>query len=549
MSLRHFGIYLAWEPGVDLQKEGLGRLLVAFLRASAAREDVRFVIVCPQWSRNILMALLESEGVSTASLDVVTTKGVPLILRIVYALRSRKRSVTKRSRLTKILARVRFGVARHREEIERRFIATRSVLTSLLIGAYVVILGLLVLPPLAVAWLVLAVCRRLWRAARAVARFSWNNRAVAKLMAILPSPDDEHFMIRLHRLMEADEAERMLKLIDGLTHVKAWYCPTAFWPAFNRIRAPRLMCVPDVVLTDFPSGFSVLGPELLKGFEIVERAISGGEHFVTYSSQVKWETLVARYFINPSAIAVVPHACWDLSAFIKVRGFADADSATKSYCELLLKQALDRVGGSDYVAGLATDAIRFLFYPSQFRPNKNVLALLRAYEHLLRKGFIQHKLILTGNPARFIPVREFIEEHRLENDVLCLHGLTTRELAACYKLADLAVNPSLSEGGCPFTLTEALSVDTPVVMARIPVTEEIVLDETLRKMMLFDPYDWQDVASRIEWALQHRELLLTAQREFYLTLSQRTWRDVVNDYIDILDGLVAASPQAKAAGQ
>jgi len=47
-------------------------------------------------------------------------------------------------------------------------------------------------------------------------------------------------------------------------------------------------------------------------------------------------------------------------------------------------------------------------------------------------------------------------------------------IAACYKLADLAVNPSLSEGGFPFTFTEALSVGTPVVMARIPVTEEII---------------------------------------------------------------------------
>jgi hypothetical protein len=127
--------------------------------------------------------------------------------------------------------------------------------------------------------------------------------------------------------------------------------------------------------------------------------------------------------------------------------------------------------------------------------------------------------------------------------------LTTRELAACYRLADLAVNPSLSEGGCPFTLTEALSVGTPVVMARIPVTEEVVADEEMRNMMLFDPYDWRDVASRIEWALQHREVLLSAQNEFYLVLSKRTWRDVVDDHVAILDGLAAASVPAVAERQ
>jgi glycosyltransferase involved in cell wall biosynthesis len=257
---------------------------------------------------------------------------------------------------------------------------------------------------------------------------------------------------------------------------------------------------------------------------------------------VKWETLVDRYSVSPAAVSVVPHACWDLSHLIEVSGFPDGETATKTYCEALLKQALIRLGGGAYTAGLASDSIRFLFYPSQFRPNKNLLTLLRAYEHLLRERFIQLKLILTGDPERLPPVRDFIEEYRLENDVLCLHGLTTRELAACYRLADLAVNPSLSEGGCPFTLTEALSVGTPVVMARIPVTEEVIVEEKMRKMMLFDPYDWRDVAARIEWALRHRESLLSAQREFYGNLSKRTWRHVVDDYVDILDGLAEPRP-------
>ena len=88
-------------------------------------------------------------------------------------------------------------------------------------------------------------------------------------------------------------------------------------------------------------------------------------------------------------------------------------------------------------------------------------------------------------------IAQFIHKHNLQNDVLCLHDLSAQELAACYRLADLAVNPSLSEGGCPFTLTEALSVGTPVVMARIAVTEEVVTDPELQSLMLFDPYDWE----------------------------------------------------------
>jgi glycosyltransferase involved in cell wall biosynthesis len=544
MSLRHFGIYLAWGPTVDLQKEGLGRLLLAFLKAAAMREDVRFVIACPQWSRKSLLALLESEGISSVAFDVVSTDGVPLILRVVLAGRSRKRIPRKPSRLTRLAARIQAGVVRHRQKIERRLVATRRVLPWVAITGYALLLGILLLPLVAVAWLGHAAYRGFLRAAKALIRFRWPRAVFRQLTAVLSLPGEEALEIRLYRLMEADEGERLADLVNAMRHVKAWYCPTAFWPAFNRVSAPRLMCVPDVVPTDFPVGFSLADPDLIKSVEIVERAIGGGENFVTYSSRVKWDTLVDRYSVSPTAVSVIPHACWDLNHLIEVSGFPDGEKATKTYCESLLKQALIRLGGSAYAVGLASDSIRFLFYPTQFRPNKNLVTLLRAYEHLLRERFIPQKLILTGNLPGLKPVKDFIEEHRLENDVLCLHGLTTRELAACYRLTDLAVNPSLSEGGCPFTLTEALSVGTPVVMARIPVTEDVILDETLREIMLFDPYNWQDVASRIEWALQHRELLLSAQREFYLQLSQRTWRNVVDDYVDILDGLAASSQSA-----
>jgi len=190
---------------------------------------------------------------------------------------------------------------------------------------------------------------------------------------------------------------------------------------------------------------------------------------------------------------------------------------------------------SPYAHFFVGSDIKFIFYASQFRPNKNIITLLKAYEYLLRKQYIGYKLILTGHPSVLPEIKCVIAEHRLENDVLCLHGLSEKELAACYYLADLAVNPSLSEGGCPFTFTEALSVDTPVVMARIPVTEEIITDSEIQHEMLFDPYDWRNMADRIEWALDNRDALLAKQKILYDKLSLRTWRNVVDEHINILD--------------
>jgi hypothetical protein len=79
-------------------------------------------------------------------------------------------------------------------------------------------------------------------------------------------------------------------------------------------------------------------------------------------------------------------------------------------------------------------------------------------------------------------------------------------------------------------------------MARIPVTAEVIGDQDFHDDMTFDPYDWQDVADRIEWALDHREALFERQNAFYeLVLVKRTWRNTLDEHIAILDRIAAQS--------
>jgi hypothetical protein len=544
MSVRHFGICLAYGPTADLRKEGLGRLLIAFLKAAVTRDDVRFVIACPEWSRDGFLTLCESEGIPSSGFDLVSTGGVPVGLRIALAWRARKQHAPKESRFFSLAAWLRSRAEDSRARLERRLMATHSVVAWIALVLTAAAIGLAFVPLLGLLMICRALYSRLRRWGRSISRILRLNLAPGLLLSLFVRPGEESPVVRLYRMMEDAEGERLLKKINSLRHVQAWYCPTAFWPVFNRITAPRLMCVPDVLPSEFPIGFAGLEPELAKSFEILEHSIRGGERFVTYSARMKWDTLVGRYLIPPAAVEVVPHACWDLRGSITLRGLPDNERVTTHYCQQLLEGAFRRAGFNDYTKALASGSSRFIVYASQFRPNKNVITLLRAYEYLLRKRFIADKLILTGDPARFPAVGAFIRERSLQNDVLCLHGLTAPELAACFHLAELAVNPSLSEGGCPFTLTEALSVGTPVVMARISVTEEIITEPELRDMMLFDPYNWRDVAARIEWALHHREPLLAAQNELYARLRRRTWRNVVDDCVGVLESLVEAPARA-----
>lgn len=541
MPLKYFGVYLSWAPGVDLRHEGLGRYLAAFLKGAATKEDIRFVIVCPSWSRDQLEDLFTSESVPRDLFEVFAPESVPLVLKLYESYLVKKKN-RKKTNLSKwFLTKCHQLTSSASSYVESKILAVNSyhgligMILEFCVVFFVFAFVLLLLSPalglIGFLTVVNAISNKLRH------KFSRLFVSLKRIKKVISSPKDDGFALRLYKGMEKLESERMLTIIEGLEYVKAWYSPTAFWPAFNGITKPRLMCVPDVVLTDFPIGFSGIGGDrVLQSFSDLKSSIRDGQYYVTYSEHVKWHTLVDQYSVKASNVSVIHHAPNDLQSIVEINGFEDLDAASNNYCRSLLRSAFAKSSNTKYMSEFSNFDVDFIFYASQFRPNKNVITLLRAYKYLLREKYISHKLVLTGNYA-YEDVKGFIKSNFLENDVICLYGLTLAELAACYKLSSLAVNPSLSEGGCPFTFSEALSVGTPVVMSRIAVTEEVLNDTELQELTLFDPYDWQDMAAKIEWALSNSDQLLSLQAPHYAQLSVRTWDDVVDEHIKVLEAI------------
>jgi len=535
--MKKYGIYLAYPPTVDLHEEGLGRHLVEFLKGVQERGNVTFVFACPSWMQKNLIGLFDASGVSHDYFEIIAPKKLPSVLRVyeyITTFKKRKKRIGRLAKLLKLLAMVASDTSIF---LLKKFVGTKSIALMLLIGIAVLLIFLIVV----IFKLIIRVILSVWVLRKKLADQARRespliDKALGRISDLTSQPKQSSLLTQLYSLMMESEGSLMLSLIDARTDIDAWYSPTAFWPHFNKIRAPRLTCVPDVVMTDFPVGFAPVGGQRFLGnFRQVEMAIEGGQHFVTYSEDIKWRTLVERYHVDSEAINVVTHAAMRLDDLVVVTGFPDDEAGTDLLCRNLFRVALCKAVNNGYAGNFGSEDVRFVFYASQFRPNKNVITLLKAYEYLLKRRYISHKLVLTGNPNTLPEIARFITEHNLENDVLCLHKLSVQELAACYRLADLAVNPSLSEGGCPFTFTEALSVGTPVVMARIPVTEEVITNYELQQQMLFDPYDWKETADKIEWGLNNRHLLLAKQKPLYNQLSQRTWRHVVDEYVEILD--------------
>ncbi|MER8853812.1 glycosyltransferase [Mesorhizobium australicum] len=536
--MKKYGIFIAYSPNTSLLNEGLGRYLTAFLKAATARGDTHFAVLCPSWSRDSLARLCAEGGISPQSFTLLSPHRPPLLYRLYQFMERSKRPRQARQPFQKLHNRARRIAADHANWLKNHIASARSVTGLIALLAY----GFFLTIPIAVAVLIFRLVRLSRNAAYRQGRLA--RRRLARLPAAISRSS---IVAQLHQSMLDREAAAMIKIGNADKTVGAWYTPAAFWSIVNELDAPALVCVPDVVLTEFPIGFALVGgAPALRAYESVEKTIDSSRNFVTYSEHVKRQTLVHRFGIDPSIIHTIRHAPNDLSSRMTVTGFPDNDATSRAYAEGVLLGAVRKSTHGSYAGAFNNSKVKFLVYPSQFRPSKNLITLLRAYEWLLRKRHIGHKLILTGE-AEYPDVKVFLEERNLREDVLCLHGLSETELAACYKLADLAVNPSLFEGGMPFTFSEALSVGTPVVMGDIDVTREIITDPALRAASLFDPYDWRAMAAKIEWALDNREGLYAQQRKFYDdVLAKRTWDDVVAEHVAILDQ-IAAQPRRPAA--
>ena len=550
MPVKRYGIYIAYGPIKNFAAEGLGRHLGEFLKAAQDIENTKFVIAAPAWFREPLNELKDGYGLRDDAFEFIMPRKPP-VLWVAYSTadrlkkridswRRRKRETTRDSLRDRLRRWIKVRI--------RRFVGTRNPLGLLLVVPILVLLS----PFAALAYVVWKAMRLLRRILPSRVKNVVHPKRAALRFADLAGSVAGRARGRLYRILQDAESRYISELANERNDIFAWYAPSAFWQNFNVINAPKLTCVPDIVLSEFPLAFSAEeeGGDARRAIfdEIVETVENGG-HFATYSTQIRDITLGDKFGVPASKVRVIPHGANRLDRYVNVTGFPDNDKASWITAEQYFRGALSKCVNNATSARFASSHIAYIFYASQFRPNKNVLTLLKAFEFLRKRKGLPLKLVLTGDP-RYNAVHEFLSDNKLNDDVLCLRGLSEKELAGCYKLARLAVNPSLAEGGMPFTLTEALSVGTPVIMGDIPVTREIITSNELRDAILFNPYDWRALADKIEWALENRTELLDLELRFYNEqLVHRSWSVVVREYVDALESIAATAPTPTAGKQ
>lgn len=384
----------------------------------------------------------------------------------------------------------------------------------------------------------------------------WLVADVESLLAEHGVPRGEYDMLRTeepwwHRLRDrlrqavgkrprragyAEEVRRLIDLVNRQRTVRHWLVPTPFWPEANAIAHAKSMVCPDLVLQEFPLRFADPAAEPI--YARILDALQQANRLICYSEYTKRHHLVHGIGAAPEQIDVIGHGRVDLGDALRP-GAAPPDPGERSEIALELLRGHQRayLTGNPSWNRFAWDTQAYVFYSSQARGQKNILTLLRAVEILRRRTREPVRLVLTCQRVPDSEIDRFVSARRLDAWVLFAPGVSHRVLAALSCHATLAVNPTLFEGGFPFTFTEAYSVGTPSLLSDIPVVRERLDrdgddDAALRSRTLFDPLDPQDLAAKIEWGVGHRDELLRLQRPLFDGFP--TWQAVAERYAEAL---------------
>jgi glycosyltransferase involved in cell wall biosynthesis len=539
-SNSRIGIFLGYAPEQELTNQGIGRLLGFLIEgviAQAPRSE-SIVIACPAWYVPQVRELLADLRIADDTVSLVTTDGIPYILRlrklgrhIVRWRHGRQETGGKRSA----------GDGGVGFRIALAWLGTSNTASFLAQGVLLFFIGLLLLPvavPAALILLLLAGLRALL--GNVIARLEKRFPKARKFSGYVTSPLRElrrdEFAIRVFETIKKRELSRLVRKINRERVADVWYCPTIFWPEFADVAGPKAVAVPDMVFVDFPLGYaSNLGEAV---FAKAQEIIRAETHVVCYSDYVREAHLVDRLGVAPSRISVIRHGLVEMHQYVNGTTLEQRREWAIRTVNAYLRH---RFRDHPYLAEFDFSDVRFALYASQARPHKNLLNLARTWEGLLRKDSAGTKLVLTCRLSDEPAVHEFVQARNLQHDILEFNGLPAEILAALNVLAAVAVNPSLFEGGFPFTFSEAYSVGTPSVMARIPVVLELVRDADLREAMLFDPYDSESMGERVRWALANRSRLLELQRPLYDEMARRGWRVAGSEYVALFSKLAAGA--------
>lgn len=177
----------------------------------------------------------------------------------------------------------------------------------------------------------------------------------------------------------------------------------------------------------------------------------------------------------------------------------------------------------------------YIFYPTQIRPYKNLSVLFKALQKILLNNN-NIKLVLTNSNALLKQDNLFIKKNKIESNIVFTGSVNDQDLYSLYKHAGITVIPSLFEGNFPLQAMESLYMNTPVLLAKIPITmERLNYHKCSFSDYLFDPFNVEELSDKILQILENKERSMSAQLELRSKLLEVSWKDLSENYFNLID--------------
>lgn len=487
------GIFLGYGPQVKLGKEGLGRYIGGLLKGFQ-EQNHDITVACPFWLKDTLYDLMNSFFIDVKRINIVTTTENPALWKIYCFLTLPKQSKNLKK---KVMYFFKYMI----NLIFKKFGKANSILE---IGIWTIIF--IAVSVVAVMPLILIIgCYIL-------------KKCIFLLKKVFKLAYRGDWQLQLFHIMTENVLTNLVNSVNVCTKQDVWFVPAIFWPQVNNINGTVVINAPDLVSQEFPHGFSnVYNADI--AIKDCRETMMKGKYFITYSEYLRKNLIEEQYGKKASNSISIGHANNDMLPYLKI------DINKKSDIDW------EDIFAKNIIAKYFENNIKYVFYASQIRPNKNILNLVKAFEYLIRRKFVYHKLYITADLSKNSEIRDYIIKNSLEDDIISIFNVPAQTLAALYHCADLVVNPTLYEGGFPFTFGEGMSVGTPSIMSDIPQVRDVLEPAGLEEIM-FDPYDWRAIADKIEWALSDLDGLYQKELPLYEKMAKRTYSVVAAEYVE-----------------
>jgi glycosyltransferase involved in cell wall biosynthesis len=252
----------------------------------------------------------------------------------------------------------------------------------------------------------------------------------------------------------------------------------------------------DLQHRHFPEFFE---PEQLAWRERVQGTALGRADAVAAESRWTADDVIREYGVDPARVHVLPRGA--------PTALFDVDEAALESLDL---------------------PSPFVLYPAASWPHKNHLRLVEALAELASRG-VPLSLVCTGaRTPHWNEVERRVGELGLGERVRHLGFVEPGALRALYRRAELAIVPSLFEGG-GFPVLEAFAEGTPVACADATALPEVAGDGAL----LFDPTSPTAIADALARLHRSEPLREELRHRGAERIRRHDWADTAGAYADL----------------